>query len=79
MSILPLFTSFSVATFRRELAPHLKPLLGPWWFSQFDSVYEVSQAAKRSFQVYSVLSSMMISLCAPSFFVFAMTNISSRR
>ncbi|XP_073156926.1 E3 ubiquitin-protein ligase listerin [Henckelia pumila] len=34
----------------RELAPHLKPLIGPWWFSQFDSVYEVSQAAKRSFQ-----------------------------
>ncbi|KAG8387925.1 hypothetical protein BUALT_Bualt02G0072000 [Buddleja alternifolia] len=34
----------------RDLAPHLKSLIGPWWFSQFDSVYEVSQAAKRSFQ-----------------------------
>ncbi|KAH6766101.1 hypothetical protein C2S52_017084 [Perilla frutescens var. hirtella] len=34
----------------RDLAPHLKPLIGPWWFSQFDSTYEVSQAAKRSFQ-----------------------------
>ncbi|XP_041995812.1 E3 ubiquitin-protein ligase listerin isoform X1 [Salvia splendens] len=34
----------------RDLAPHLKPLIGPWWFSQFDSIYEVSQAAKRSFQ-----------------------------
>lgn len=34
----------------RDLAPHLKPLIGPWWFSQFDSVYEVSQTAKRSFQ-----------------------------
>ncbi|KAL9169500.1 hypothetical protein ABFS82_04G082900 [Erythranthe guttata] len=33
-----------------DLAPHLKPLIGPWWFSQFDSVSEVSQAAKRSFQ-----------------------------
>ncbi|GFP97346.1 E3 ubiquitin-protein ligase listerin [Phtheirospermum japonicum] len=50
-----LFTSFYLAIFRRDLAPHLKLLIGPWWVSQFDSVYEVSQAAKRSFQamVYS--------------------------
>ncbi|KAL5580602.1 hypothetical protein UlMin_013044 [Ulmus minor] len=34
----------------RDLAPHLKSLMGPWWFSQFDPVSEVSQAAKRSFQ-----------------------------
>ncbi|KAL3617409.1 hypothetical protein CASFOL_037730 [Castilleja foliolosa] len=34
----------------RDLAPHLKFLIGPWWVSQFDSVYEASQAAKRSFQ-----------------------------
>ncbi|XP_028768908.1 E3 ubiquitin-protein ligase listerin [Neltuma alba] len=34
----------------RDLALHLKTLIGPWWFSQFDSVPEVSQAAKRSFQ-----------------------------
>ncbi|XP_060206970.1 E3 ubiquitin-protein ligase listerin isoform X1 [Lycium barbarum] len=34
----------------RDVAPYLKSLMGPWWFSQFDSVYEVSQAAKRSFQ-----------------------------
>lgn len=39
-----------VSVVGRELALHLKPLIGPWWFSQFDSVYEVSQAAKRSFQ-----------------------------
>ncbi|PIN19544.1 hypothetical protein CDL12_07775 [Handroanthus impetiginosus] len=39
-----------VSAVGRELAPHLKLLIGPWWFSQFDSVYEVSQAAKRSFQ-----------------------------
>jgi len=25
--------------------------MGPWWFAQFDRVSEVSQAAKRSFQV----------------------------
>lgn len=35
----------------RDLAPHLKSLMGPWWFSQFDPVFEVSQAAKRSLQV----------------------------
>ncbi|KAJ0075996.1 hypothetical protein Patl1_35096 [Pistacia atlantica] len=34
----------------RDLAPHLKSLMGPWWFSQFDSNSEVSQAAKRSLQ-----------------------------
>ncbi|KAA8549476.1 hypothetical protein F0562_001160 [Nyssa sinensis] len=34
----------------RDLAPHLKSLMGPWWFSQFDPVSEVSQAAKRSLQ-----------------------------
>lgn len=40
---------------RRDLAPHLKSLMGPWWFSQFDAVYEVSQAAKRSLQVSNCL------------------------
>ncbi|XP_048324435.2 E3 ubiquitin-protein ligase listerin [Ziziphus jujuba] len=34
----------------RDIAPHLKSLMGPWWFSQFDPVSEVSQAAKRSLQ-----------------------------
>ncbi|KAJ9556872.1 hypothetical protein OSB04_011486, partial [Centaurea solstitialis] len=40
----------SAVGFERDLAPHLKSLMGPWWFSQFDPVNEVSQAAKRSFQ-----------------------------
>ena len=41
---------------RRELAFHLKHLMGPWWFAQFDSVSEVSQAAKNSLEVcYSFL------------------------
>ncbi|KAK6927168.1 hypothetical protein RJ641_008887 [Dillenia turbinata] len=35
---------------RRDLALHLKSLMGPWWFSKFDPVSEVSQPAKRSFQ-----------------------------
>ncbi|KAG7538391.1 Zinc finger RING-CH-type [Arabidopsis suecica] len=34
----------------RDLAPHLKSIMGPWWFSQFDLASEVSQAAKSSFQ-----------------------------
>uniref|UniRef100_A0A2C9U3H8 E3 ubiquitin-protein ligase listerin n=1 Tax=Manihot esculenta TaxID=3983 RepID=A0A2C9U3H8_MANES len=34
----------------RDLAPHLKSLMGPWWFSQFDPVSEVSLAAKQSLQ-----------------------------
>ncbi|EEF44675.1 conserved hypothetical protein [Ricinus communis] len=34
----------------RDLAPHLKSLMGPWWFSQFDPVSEVSLAAKCSLQ-----------------------------
>ncbi|GKA76734.1 E3 ubiquitin protein ligase listerin, partial [Tanacetum coccineum] len=52
-----LFSKFLLVAFfclpklrRRDLAPHLKSLMGPWWFSQFDPVYEVSQAAKRSLQ-----------------------------
>ncbi|KAL9224180.1 hypothetical protein vseg_000242 [Gypsophila vaccaria] len=40
-----------VAAAGRELAVHLKSLMGPWWFAQFDSVSEVSVAAKRSMQV----------------------------
>lgn len=36
---------------RRDLAPYLKSLMGPWWFSQFDTVPEVSLAAKRSLEV----------------------------
>ncbi|KAK4595116.1 hypothetical protein RGQ29_018753 [Quercus rubra] len=40
-----------VIAVRRDLAPHLKSLMGLWWFSQFDPVFEVSQAAKRSLQV----------------------------
>ncbi|KAL6565132.1 hypothetical protein OROMI_016582 [Orobanche minor] len=42
--------TYLVGAIGRDLAPHLKLLIGPWWFSQFDSVYEVSQAAKQSFQ-----------------------------
>lgn len=39
-----------VMAVRKGLAPHLKSLMGPWWFSQFDPIPEVSQAAKKSFE-----------------------------
>ncbi|KAJ4978445.1 hypothetical protein NE237_009225 [Protea cynaroides] len=39
-----------VITLGRVLAPHLKSLMGPWWFSQFDPVPEVSQSARQSLQ-----------------------------
>ncbi|RVX22716.1 E3 ubiquitin-protein ligase listerin [Vitis vinifera] len=34
----------------RDLALHLKSLMGPWWFSQFDQIPEVAQGAKHSLQ-----------------------------
>ncbi|XP_038680260.1 E3 ubiquitin-protein ligase listerin isoform X2 [Tripterygium wilfordii] len=39
-----------VVTVGRDIAPHLKSLMGPWWFSQFDPVPEVSSAGKQSLQ-----------------------------
>ncbi|EEC72276.1 hypothetical protein OsI_05440 [Oryza sativa Indica Group] len=36
--------------FMKGLAPHLKALMGPWWFSQFDPALEVAQAARHSFE-----------------------------
>ncbi|WOK95851.1 E3 ubiquitin-protein ligase [Canna indica] len=39
-----------VSVIRRGLAPHLKSLMGPWWYSQFDPIPEVSQAARRSLE-----------------------------
>ncbi|TVU50797.1 hypothetical protein EJB05_02187 [Eragrostis curvula] len=39
-----------VTTVKKGIAPHLKSLMGPWWFSQFDPAPEVAQAARRSFE-----------------------------
>ncbi|PKA66874.1 E3 ubiquitin-protein ligase listerin [Apostasia shenzhenica] len=39
-----------VTVVRRGLAPHLKSLMGPWWFAQFDPIVDVSQAARRSLE-----------------------------
>lgn len=38
-------------TIGRGLAPHLRSVMGAWWLGQFDPFTEVSEAAKRSFQV----------------------------
>ncbi|RLN30203.1 E3 ubiquitin-protein ligase listerin [Panicum miliaceum] len=42
-----------VTAIKKGIAPHLKSLMGPWWFSQFDPAPEVAQAARRSFEVIS--------------------------
>ncbi len=34
----------------RQAAPHLKPLLGPWWMAQFDPHADVAAAARAAFQ-----------------------------
>ncbi|KAG8079209.1 hypothetical protein GUJ93_ZPchr0007g4051 [Zizania palustris] len=39
-----------VKTVKKGLAPHLKSLMGPWWFSQFDPALDVAQAARHSFE-----------------------------
>ncbi|KAI5021498.1 hypothetical protein ZWY2020_058228 [Hordeum vulgare] len=39
----------------KGLAPHLKSLMGPWWFCQFDPAAEVAQAARRSFEVLHMI------------------------
>ena len=48
---------------RRDLAPHLKSIMGPWWFSQFDLASEVSQAAKSSLQVGTSFSRFLFLPC----------------
>ncbi|KAK9280494.1 hypothetical protein L1049_014186 [Liquidambar formosana] len=62
----------------RDLAPHLKTLMGPWWFSQFDPVSEVSQAAKRSLQAAfpaqeKRLDALM--LCTAEIFIYLEENL----
>lgn len=70
-------TSFVCAT-GRELAPHIKSLMGPWWFSQFDSSYEVSQAAKRSFQAAFPAQEKRLDaliLCVTEIFMYLEENL----
>ncbi|KAE8816024.1 E3 ubiquitin-protein ligase listerin [Hordeum vulgare] len=44
-----------VTSVKKGLAPHLKSLMGPWWFCQFDPAAEVAQAARRSFEVLHMI------------------------
>ncbi|KAL4572514.1 hypothetical protein LXL04_019293 [Taraxacum kok-saghyz] len=67
-----------VTTVGRDLAPHLKSLMGPWWFSQFDAVHEVSQAAKRSFQAafpVQVKRLNALLLCTDDMFMYLEENL----
>ncbi|CAI9298846.1 unnamed protein product [Lactuca saligna] len=67
-----------VSTVGRELAPHLKSLMGPWWFSQFDAVHEVSQAAKRSFQAAFPVQEKRLDalmLCTDDVFMYLEENL----
>ncbi|KNA05184.1 hypothetical protein SOVF_192710 [Spinacia oleracea] len=70
-------TSLVVAA-GRDLALHLKSLMGPWWFAQFDSVSEVSQAAKRSLQVAFPTQEKRLDaliFCAPEVFEYLEDNL----
>ncbi|XP_050216478.1 E3 ubiquitin-protein ligase listerin [Mercurialis annua] len=62
----------------RDLAPHLKYLMGPWWFSQFDPVSEVSLAAKRSLQAAFPAQEKRLDaliLCATEVFMYLEENL----
>ncbi|KAJ3688315.1 hypothetical protein LUZ61_017479 [Rhynchospora tenuis] len=67
-----------VTSVRRELAPHLKSLMGPWWFSQFDPAPEVSQAARLSFEAAFPQSEKRLDalmLCGKDIFLYLDENL----
>ncbi|KAG6607353.1 E3 ubiquitin-protein ligase listerin, partial [Cucurbita argyrosperma subsp. sororia] len=62
----------------REIAPHLKSLMGPWWFSQFDSVSEVSQSAMQSLQAAFPAQEKRVDaliLCTTEIFIYLEENL----
>lgn len=62
----------------REIAPHLKSLMGPWWFSQFDSVSEVSQSAMQSLQAAFPAQEKRVDaliLCTSEIFMYLEENL----
>ncbi|KAK7276086.1 hypothetical protein RIF29_17218 [Crotalaria pallida] len=70
--------SILVTTVGRDLAPHLKTLMGPWWFAQFDPVSEVSQAAKRSLQAAFPAQEKRLDaliLCTTEIFMYLEENL----
>lgn len=67
-----------VTSIGRDLAPHLKILMGPWWFAQFDPVSEVSQAAKRSLQAAFPAQDKRLDaliLCTTEIFMYLEENL----
>ncbi|XP_022154880.1 E3 ubiquitin-protein ligase listerin isoform X2 [Momordica charantia] len=62
----------------RDIAPHLKSLMGPWWFSQFDSVSEVSQSAMQSLQAAFPAQEKRVDaliLCTTEIFMYLEENL----
>ncbi|CAH2069534.1 unnamed protein product [Thlaspi arvense] len=62
----------------RDLAPHLRSIMGPWWFSQFDLVSEVSQAAKSSLQAAFPAQEKRLdalNLCSSEIFAYLEENL----
>ncbi|CAH8358759.1 unnamed protein product [Eruca vesicaria subsp. sativa] len=62
----------------RDLAPHLKSIMGPWWFSQFDLVSEVSQVAKSSLQAAFPAQEKRLdalNLCSAEIFAYLEENL----
>ncbi|KQK11843.1 E3 ubiquitin-protein ligase listerin [Brachypodium distachyon] len=67
-----------VMAVKKGLAPHLKSLMGPWWFSQFDPAAEVAQAARRSFEAAFPQSDRRLDalmLCVKETFVHLNDNL----
>ncbi|KAJ8751318.1 hypothetical protein K2173_016502 [Erythroxylum novogranatense] len=62
----------------RDLAPHLKSLMGPWWFTQFDPVSEIALVAKQSLQAAFPSQEKRLDaliLCASEIFVYLEENL----
>ncbi|KAJ6761857.1 E3 UBIQUITIN-PROTEIN LIGASE LISTERIN [Salix koriyanagi] len=71
-------TMTNLVTAVGDLAPYLKSLMGPWWFSQFDSVPEVSSAAKRSLEAAFPAQEKRLDaliLCTSEIFMYLEENL----
>ncbi|KAG2622911.1 E3 ubiquitin-protein ligase listerin-like isoform X1 [Panicum virgatum] len=67
-----------VTAIKKGIAPHLKSLIGPWWFSQFDPAPEVAQAARRSFEAAFPQSERRLDalmLCVKEIFLYLSDNL----
>lgn len=67
-----------VTSVKKGIAPHLKSLMGPWWFCQFDPAPEVAQAARRSFEAAFPQSDRRLDalmLCVKEIFLYLNENL----